>query len=94
MTPDEIENDRIRRAALSLEIDRLKAEVREIDDRATALRVHRMALLMAKHAAQEEREERARTAVATRAARRRRAAENPVPFNERAERDSGEAVSA
>lgn len=87
MTPEEIATDEARRAVLVAEINERKAEVQKIDDRATAMRVHRLTLLMAKHAEHDEAEARAALAIA-RVRERKATVFNPPPFNERAERDT------
>ncbi len=77
ITPEMLEADQTRKAFLAGAIDAMRAELRQIEDRAAAWRVHKLASLMVTH----ERIERRR-------ARQEREKTNPVAFNEMAEGNS------
>ena len=69
ITPETLAADEQRRAYLKADAERIAAEIRAIDDRAAAWRVHRLAALMSRHAEQEAHERAAREAARARAAR-------------------------
>lgn len=103
ITQDSLASDAARRLVLMAEIEARLAEVRQIDDRAAAWRVHRLTVLMAKHAERDAKQLEGAAAAAARVGAARQRVVNGAPTHawldevesrhERAERDQESAAS-